>query len=198
MKGLLELSDKDLKTTLDCCSYIYEQVSSHTNTYTADLYLNNLTAPASSPRTKAAFSSTGPEPLYEILLEAGFDEAHGKVLGRTWATEAAEYIARLKAVQTMGQPSSSSLVNTDYHLNLVLGQGALSKQQEPTALFEFSLAGGDANASNSTSASGLQESGGQIGSSADKLTVEFTHEELFSFFGQLERMQQQLDALGTS
>ena len=28
---------------------------------------------------QAAFSSTGPEPLFEILLEAGFDEAHAKV-----------------------------------------------------------------------------------------------------------------------
>lgn len=26
LKSMLELSDKDLKTTLDCCSYIYEQV----------------------------------------------------------------------------------------------------------------------------------------------------------------------------
>lgn len=28
---------------------------------------------------QAAFSSTGPEPLYEILLNAGFDEPHAKV-----------------------------------------------------------------------------------------------------------------------
>lgn len=29
--------------------------------------------------TKAAFSGTGPEPLFDILLEAGFDNAHAKV-----------------------------------------------------------------------------------------------------------------------
>ncbi len=28
---------------------------------------------------KAAFQGVGPEPLYEQLLEAGFDELHGKV-----------------------------------------------------------------------------------------------------------------------
>eukprot|EP01032_Pedospumella_encystans_P011619 gene11619-13502_t len=170
LKPMLKLNDKDLKTTLDCCSYIYEQ---------------------------AAFSSTGPEPLFEILLEAGFDEAHAKVLGRTWATEASEYIARLKAVQTMGQPSSASLVSTDYHLNLVLAQGALSRQQEPTALFEFSFAGGEKSAKE-TNESGVQESGNLIGSGEDKLCVEFNHEELFSFFNQLERMQKQIDALGTA
>ena len=43
----------------------------------------------------------------------------------------------------MGCPSSSSLVHTDYHLNMILGQSALSKQQEPTALFEFTIKAGD-------------------------------------------------------
>ncbi len=37
-----------------------------------------------------------------------------------------------------------------------------------------------------------------IGSGEDKLCVEFNHEELFSFFNQLERMQKQIDALGTA
>jgi hypothetical protein len=121
------------------------------------------------------------------------------VLGRTWASEAGEYIANLKAVQTMGCPSSSSLVHTDYHLNMILGQSALSKQQEPTALFEFTVKAG---AGDSAAAAGAQAAapGGAMASAApEKLCVEFSHEELFHFFGQLERMQQQLDALsGTS
>ncbi len=33
----------------------------------------------SHARSKAAFTSTGPERLYELLLEGGFDESHGKV-----------------------------------------------------------------------------------------------------------------------
>lgn len=123
------------------------------------------------------------------------------MLGRTWASEAAEYIANLKAAQTMGCPSSSSLVHTDYHLNMILGQSALSKQQEPTALFEFTIKAGDADSSAAAGAGSAQPVPGGVMASAapEKLCVEFSHEELFHFFGQLERMQQQLDALsGTS
>jgi hypothetical protein len=47
-------------------------------------------------RVKAAYTSTGPEPLYELLLEGGFDEAHAKILGKLWAAEAAGYIGKLK------------------------------------------------------------------------------------------------------
>lgn len=122
-----------------------------------------------------------------------------QVLGRTWATEAAEYIARLKSTQTMGQPSSSSLLHSDYHLNMILSQSALSKQQEPTAIFEFTLRAPDNTPPQPTVNSAAAESNGVISSaSADKLCMEFNHAELFSFFTQLERMQQQLDALGTS
>lgn len=100
----------------------------------------------------------------------------------------------------MGFPSSSSLVHSDYHLNMVLGQSGLAKQQEPSALFEFTIREGESNASNqNSSSSGAVAGAGSMGSaSAEKLLVEFSHEELFGFFGQLERMQQQLDALGST
>jgi hypothetical protein len=188
---------------------------------------------------KAAFSSTGPEPLYDILLEAGIDEAHAKVmlsssifcicaelylllslmlpfpqvLGRTWAAEAAEYIARIKQTPVLGFPSSSSLQSSDYHLNLVMAQSGLSKLQEPTAIFEFAFAGGGAeNRSNATNNSSSHVTGSSACSSgrtesiptpsaaagSNKLCVEFSHPELFAFFTQLERMQQQLDGLGSN
>lgn len=117
-----------------------------------------------------------------------------------WASEAAEYSARLKAAQSMGFPSSSSLVHTDYHLNMVLGQSALSKQQEPTALFEFTIHEPSQTAAAAESSVQAGTSAGSVMASAaaDKLCVEFSHEELFSFFTQLERMQQQLDALGST
>lgn len=120
----------------------------------------------------------------------------------------------------MGHPSSSSLVRTDYHLNMVLGQSDLSRQQEPSALFEFTIREGESNANNNTNSgtadesapagtwSGAGSGAGAVaervahrvmdGASAEKLLVEFSHEELFSFFGQLERVQQQLDALGNT
>mmetsp|Transcript_10262 Transcript_10262/g.16821 ORF Transcript_10262/g.16821 Transcript_10262/m.16821 type:complete len:253 (-) Transcript_10262:130-888(-) len=190
-------SNEKLRLVLDCCSYIFEQ---------------------------AAFTSTGPEPLFDILLEAEFDEAHAKVFGRLWATQAADYIAKLKAQSaSIGYPYR--LRSSDYHLNMVVGQSALTKQQEPTALFEFTIDGdsnssGSANTSsskassdthniardNSSTMSAATPAGAATGGvqaqvpvqipTAERLCVEFSHEELFAFFTQLERVQQQLDSLG--
>jgi len=148
MKTLFALNDESLRMVLDCCCYIFEQ---------------------------AAFSATGPEPLYDILLSAGFDEAHGKVLGRMWAAEAADFIAKLKE-RTLG---SNALLETAYHLNLVTSQSELNKLHEPTAIFEFSLSQGV----------GEKEGVGE------KQAVEFSHQELYQFFGDLEKIQHQLDSL---
>mmetsp|Transcript_9959 Transcript_9959/g.15022 ORF Transcript_9959/g.15022 Transcript_9959/m.15022 type:complete len:199 (+) Transcript_9959:102-698(+) len=122
---------------------------------------------------QAAFQGVGPEPLYEQLLEAGIDEVHGKAIGRVWASERAEFVGKLKQ-RSLG---ASALVGTDHHLNLMIGESNLTKLQEPTALFEFTL----------TTPGGKQEN--------EKTAVEFSHSELFSFFQDLERVQQQLDSL---
>jgi hypothetical protein len=55
LRSLFDLSEEALQLVLDGSCYTFEQ---------------------------AAFSSLGPEPLYATLLEAGFDEPHGKVIGR--------------------------------------------------------------------------------------------------------------------
>jgi hypothetical protein len=52
LQNLFGFNQASLMLILNSCCYIFEQ---------------------------AAFSSTGPEPLYELLLEAGFDASHGKV-----------------------------------------------------------------------------------------------------------------------
>ena len=117
---------------------------------------------ASFMSCQAAFTSTGPEPLYNILIEAGFDEQHGKVrrnpahlsfypsilvsnfslscvssqvVGKLWAAEAAGFIGKLKdrSIHT------STLQSSDYRLNLLMATGGLSRLAEPTALFEFNI-----------------------------------------------------------
>ena len=160
LKGLFSLSDEELRLVLDGCCYVFEQ---------------------------AAFTSTNPEALYAILLEAGFDETHGKALGRLWAAEAPAFVGKLKA-RTLG---GAALVDTDYHLNLIMGESNLTRLQEPTALFEFTVTkpvgqGGDADAG----VGGDAEGGG-----VKKIGVEFSHPELYSFFTQIERIQAQLDGL---
>ena len=114
------------------------------------------------------------------MLEAGFDEPHGKALGRMWAAEAAAFVGKLKA-RPLGAPT---LLDVDYHLNLMMGESSLTRLQEPTALFELTI-------SNPNSAS--KDGGAKVAS--EKLAIEFSHPELFSLFTQLERVQAQLDGL---
>ena len=70
----------------------------------------------------------------------------------------------------------------DYHLNMVMGQDDLTRQREPVTLFEFQIF----NAPD------------QVEKKEEKFCVEFNHADLYSLFGQLERIQQQLDGLGKS
>lgn len=152
LRELFGFNPNELKMVLDCLCYTFEQ---------------------------AAFTSTGPEALFEVLQNAGFDDIHAKILAKIWAAEASEYVNKLKN-QRLGY---SSLESIDYHLNMVVGQDDLTRQQEPLSIFEFGI---NATPDRSDSKSKNQE----------KVCVEFNHSELYDFFSQLERMQQQLDALG--
>lgn len=58
-----------------------------------------------------------------------------KVIGRLWASDRAEFINKLKQ-RTLG---AAALVGTDYHLNITVAESTLSKLQEPTALFDFTI-----------------------------------------------------------
>lgn len=73
--------------------------------------------------------------MFEVLLEAGFDNAHAKVIGRLWASDRAEFINKLKQ-RSLG---AAAMVGTDYHLNITVAENTLSKLQEPTALFDFTV-----------------------------------------------------------
>jgi len=168
---VFSLNANDLQLVLSCLCYIYEQVRIYSISF-GYFVMNMLLF------YQAAFTSTGPEALYEILLNAGFEESHGKIIGKAWASEASEFVNKLKD-QRLGY---RCLGGIDYHLNMVMGQDDLTRQQEPVALFEFQIF----NAPD------------QVEKKEEKFCVEFNHADLYSLFGQLERIQQQLDGLGKS
>jgi COMM domain containing 10 len=147
---LFDLTSESLDLVLSACCYIFEQ---------------------------AAFTGSGPEPLFNLLLEAGFSDTHAKVIGRIWASEGAEYVQKLKS-RPLGAPA---LIDTDYHLNLNMSANSLQRLQEPTAIFELSVSN-----PNKTK-NGVAET--------QKLGLEFGHDDLYGFFNQLERVQEQLDKL---
>jgi hypothetical protein len=62
-----------------------------------------------------------------------------QAIGRVWANERAEFINKLKQRQI----GSSTLVGTDYHLNVMMGENNLTKLQDLTVLFEFTLTSGN-------------------------------------------------------
>lgn len=157
LQKLFVLSADELNFLLDGCCFIFEQ---------------------------AAFTSTGPEPLYAVLLDAGFDEKHAKVIGKLWAEEAPTFIEKLKN-RTLG---AATLVDTDYHLNLTLGINDLTRLQEPSAIFEFSVTNPDKEPTQF-------ETEQDLAKTVDKVSVEFAHNELYAFFENLEKIQQQLDNL---
>ena len=149
LRSLLGLNEDSLDLVLSASCYIFEQ---------------------------AAFTGSGPEALYSIILEADFDESHAKCIGRIWASEGADYVSKLKSKQL----GAAALVDTDYHLNLNMSARSLQRLQEPTAVFELSIS--DPKSSND-------------GSATNKLGLEFGHEQLYTFFSDLEKVQQQLDKL---
>ena len=136
-----------------------------------------------------------------------------QAIGRLWAAERADFVNKLKQ-RTLG---AAALVGTDYHLNITVAESTLSKLQESTALFDFTISN-----SSHESVSGylhiflyslvlictaLYNGPMHMISHAfvlffmqqnDKLCMELSHPELFSFFQQLETVQQQLDSLGGS
>lgn len=122
---------------------------------------------------QSAFTSTSPEDLYNILLSGGFDEVHATAVSGTWAAEASAYVSKLKE-QKIGY---QALKSVDYQVNMVMHESDLSRQQDPVGIFEFKI-------------------GDPVNTKGDQtLQLEFNHSELYSFFSDLDRLQQQLDAL---
>lgn len=148
LKSLFGMQDELLAIVFNLSSFIFEQ---------------------------AAFTSTGPDALNSLLLEAGFDESHASIYCKVWAVEAPEFVAKLKN-RNLG---SLNLLSSDYHLHLTMSDSTDAKKQDPTAVFSLQL--GKVEDEKTTS----QES----------VILEFNHPELFDFFQNLDRIQQQLDSL---
>jgi hypothetical protein len=149
LSQMFELETSQLNDVLNCLSYTFEQ---------------------------SAFTSTGPEDLYTVLVDAGFDHDHAQAVTVTWAAEAAGYVAKLKD-QKLGY---RTLKTVDYKLNMVMHESDLSRQQEPVAVFELKI--GDPTT---------------VGKD-ETMQLEMNHNELYSFFAELDRLQLQIDALSKS
>ena len=73
-----------------------------------------------------------------------------------------------------------SLKDSEYRVHLTMAHESLHRVQDPITIIQLQL--GDQNVNREVK--------------AEKLCLEFSQEELSSFFEQLERVQSQLDSLG--
>eukprot|EP00499_Haloplacidia_sp_CaronLabIsolate_P013263 CAMPEP_0196775248 /NCGR_PEP_ID=MMETSP1104-20130614/3912_1 /TAXON_ID=33652 /ORGANISM="Cafeteria sp., Strain Caron Lab Isolate" /LENGTH=205 /DNA_ID=CAMNT_0042145415 /DNA_START=35 /DNA_END=652 /DNA_ORIENTATION=+ len=125
---------------------------------------------------QAGYHSLKPDVLRRHLAGAGMAEAQAETFHAVWGTHGTAVLEALRA-RTLGGPQV--LRDSKWQLQLQLGQRGITKLKEPSVLFELGL--GDADPSASVK---------------EKVTVEFSHRELSSFFDSIERIQEQLDTLG--
>jgi len=159
---------------------------------------------------QAAYHTIRPAALPPLLEAALWDATHSAAVGKAWEEGAANIVASLKE-HTMSGPKT--LVGSQYRLHLVMAESNLSRLQDPVALFELALAPtSNADAATaaapaappppppSNSSSGAKAPNASTTASSvpgpEALALEFTHRELYDFFQKLERVQEQLDALG--
>eukprot|EP00968_Pinguiococcus_pyrenoidosus_P013852 scaffold1254_cov251-Pinguiococcus_pyrenoidosus.AAC.10 len=122
------------------------------------------------------FPQVYPDDLGTTLKEAGMLDTLVEVVTTIWEELGGAFVKRLKAA-SFGAPLS--LTDSTWYMHLTMGRSGLTRLQEPTAIFELTL-----------------ERPSQVSSEQETIGMEFDHDELSAFFGKLEQIQEQLDALG--
>lgn len=121
---------------------------------------------------QAAYHTAKPGVLTQQLQQIELNEDKVKVVVEAWTNSAKDVITKLR--QRTIVPKQLESVN--WRLNLQMAQSNKVKMKVPNAMFEFNVT--DENTPEQ-----------------EKIKVEFTHEELYAFYNQLETVQKQLDGL---
>ncbi|KAK0055211.1 COMM domain-containing protein 10 [Biomphalaria pfeifferi] len=121
---------------------------------------------------QAAYHTAKPTTLAEQLKDLQLDDDKVSIIVEAWTTGARDLVQKLRdrTVHPL------QLEDINWRINLQMAQTTLSKMKLPNALFQLGIR-------NDTT--GLKEN----------IRVEFTHEELYEFYNQLEVIQSQLDSL---
>jgi len=125
---------------------------------------------------QAAYFGLNPQVLTSQLEKVGIVTQKLSAFETVWKQEAKELVIKLRGKSL----APFQLETVNWRLHLQVGQSNLFRLKEPSAVFEFGLT--------STSETTKQAN--------ERLTMEFTHEELEDFFQRLETIQEQLDNLG--
>ncbi|KAK2152900.1 hypothetical protein LSH36_315g03082 [Paralvinella palmiformis] len=120
---------------------------------------------------QAAYHTSKPAVLQSQLEQLGLTEDKVSAIVTTWQNGAKEVLERLRHRML----SPKQLDSVKWKLSLVMGSSTKAKTKLPVATLELGMK--NENTDN------------------DNLQMEFTHEELYKFYDQLETIQSQIDSL---
>lgn len=121
---------------------------------------------------QAAYHTAKPGILGQQLQQIEVTDEKAKVIVDEWSNSAKDVITKLR--QRTILPKQLDSVN--WRLNLQMAQSSKVKMKVPNAMFELGIT--DENCDEK-----------------EKIKMEFTHEELYTFYNQLETIQKQIDSL---
>ena len=134
--------------------------------------------------------------LGEAVVMAGGNEALATSMQQTWRTHGAKAMKALKA-QPFGTPHYLESVRWQVQVPLAgndetadYGAGPTSDALLGTIDFTLAEGGGDGGGGSAVGAAGARRDGKK-----ESLAVEFTKDELFRFFQDMEKIQSHLDQL---
>eukprot|EP00128_Syssomonas_multiformis_P009597 Colp12_sorted_trinity150504_noHs@11811 len=120
---------------------------------------------------QAAYHNANANNFEKNLSVTGFSDEKIAAILQVWSKEGTSLISSLREKAF----APSELKNVNWRLNLQISQGDKAKMKSMNALLELLIGSSDGKTHN--------------------LKMEFSHEELYQFYNQLEVIQQQLDEL---
>ncbi|KAL3867481.1 hypothetical protein ACJMK2_044683 [Sinanodonta woodiana] len=121
---------------------------------------------------QAAYHTAKPVVLGQQLQQLEIDEDKVKAIVEAWTNGAKDIVQKFRQCRL----NHKQLEDINWRLNLQMAQASKTKMKLPNAMFEL----------------GVKDENTQ---EKDKIKLEFTHDELYAFYNQLETIQRQLDSL---
>ncbi|CAL1546731.1 unnamed protein product [Lymnaea stagnalis] len=121
---------------------------------------------------QAAYHTAKPLALSSQLKELEIDDDKVNTIVEAWTNGARDLVQKLR--ERTVHPHQ--LEDISWRINLQLAQSSQSKMKVPNALFQLGIRHEDTG-------------------TTENVRLEFTHEELYQFYNQLETIQSQLDSL---
>ncbi|OWF53988.1 COMM domain-containing protein 10-like [Mizuhopecten yessoensis] len=121
---------------------------------------------------QAAYHAAKPAVFTQQLQQLDMDEDKVKTVVEAWTSSGREVVQRLRQ-RTL---NPKQLEDINWRLSLQMAQATQVKMKMPNAMFELAVKNENTD-------------------TREKIRMEFTHDELYKFYNQLETIQKQLDSL---